>query len=166
MNDVNSNNAGPLWTPHEMNELYRDVILDHFQNPRQHGTLPAADVTAEGKNPLCGDELTLHLKIDGQRVVDLRWNGRGCSISQASTSMLADVVRGKTLAEAQQMVNAVIQMMHDGTLPESLPMGDVEVLAGVRKFPVRIKCALLAWTTLQEGIKQHDGHHPHTQFTF
>lgn len=148
-----------------LEELYREVILDHFQNPRHHGSLPQADVDAEGKNPLCGDELTLHLKLDGDRIAGLQWEGRGCSISQASTSMLAEVVEGKTLAEATTMVEAVKQMMHGAALPESLNMGDVEVLAGVRKFPVRIKCALLAWTTLQEGIKNH-GHQHHTQFTF
>lgn len=161
-----SRNTGPNGAPDQLDELYRDVILDHFQNPRHHGTLADADIVAEGKNPLCGDELTLQLKMDGDRVAAVQWDGRGCSISQASTSMLTDILCGKSLREAQQMINAVIQMMHDGTLPESLDMGDVEVLAGVRKFPVRVKCALLAWTTLQEGIKQHDGHRHHAEFTF
>lgn len=150
----------------DLQELYREVILDHFQNPRRHGSLAQADVVAEGKNPLCGDELTLHLKLDGARIADVQWEGRGCSISQASSSMLAEVLTGKTLAEAEAMVDAVKQMMHSGALPAHLDFGDVEVLAGVRKFPVRIKCALLAWTTLAEGIKERNGHGKHSHFTF
>jgi nitrogen fixation protein NifU and related proteins len=141
----------------DMDELYREVILDHYKDPRCKGSLEKASVIAEGKNPLCGDELTLYLGIDDKDcVAEVAWDGHGCSICMASASMLAEQIEGGSIEEAQTKIEAVIQMMHGHPIPESLDVGDIPVLEGVKKFPVRIKCALLPWTTLQEGIKNHD----------
>lgn len=137
-----------------MEELYREVILDHYQSPRGKGLLAEASVTAEGKNPLCGDEVTLFLHVDDGRVANVSWDGHGCSICMASASMLAECVRGQALATVRTMLQSVVRMMSGTPLPDAPEFGDLAVLSGVCKFPVRIKCALLPWTTLQEGLKQ------------
>lgn len=150
-----------------MNELYREVILDHFQNPRHQGVLDEATLTVDGKNPLCGDEIILHLLMDGDGVREVCWSGHGCSICMASSSMLTEAVRGRSLAYAQDMIQAIIQMMHGKGISATVEMGDLEVLEGVSKFPVRIKCALLPWTTLQEGIRSYQrGDHEHASFSY
>lgn len=137
-----------------LDSLYREVILDHFQNPRHHGELLQPTVSVDGKNPLCGDEITLQLKVQDGIVKDLCWNGKGCAISQASVSVLAENVIGKTISEAKAMIDNVKGVMNGKVDAESLDMGDLEALAGVRQFPVRVKCALLGWTTLQEAFKE------------
>ncbi len=139
----------------DLNELYREVILDHYQYPRHKGTCTAPCVISEGKNPLCGDELTLYLTLDGETISDVTWNGHGCSICMASASMLAESVHGISIAAAKEKLQAVVDMMHGKGIPAELDLGDLPVLEGVKQFPVRIKCALLAWTTLQEGLNQH-----------
>lgn len=137
----------------QLDELYREVILDHFRTPRHHEVLEPADVANAGFNPLCGDQLSLQLRLNGSRILAIGVQGKGCSISQAAGSMMAEAVSGKTIEEAQQAVEDVKRMMH-GEVSESIKgLGDLEALAGVRQFPVRIKCALLAWTTLEEGLK-------------
>lgn len=137
-----------------LDNLYREVILDHFQNPRHHGALPQPSVSVDGKNPLCGDEITLQLVVDNGVIKDVAWNGKGCAISQASVSVLAENVIGKTISEARTMIENVKGVMSSKIDAESLDMGDLEALAGVRQFPVRIKCALLGWTTLDEAFKE------------
>lgn len=137
-----------------LDSLYREVILDHFQNPRHHGKLPSPSVSVDGKNPLCGDEITLQLAVDNGVIKDVAWNGKGCAISQASVSVLAENVVGKTISEAKTMIENVKGVMSSKIDAESLDMGDLEALAGVRQFPVRIKCALLGWTTLDEAFKE------------
>ncbi len=137
-----------------LNELYREVILDHYQHPRGKTVLDAASVVTEGKNPLCGDELTLYLGIEQDIVKQVGWQGHGCSICMASTSMLAEQLAGKSLSEAQHLLETVVGMMHGRPALLDIDLGDIEVLEGVKKFPVRIKCALLPWTTLQESLKQ------------
>ncbi|PIR20453.1 MAG: SUF system NifU family Fe-S cluster assembly protein [Deltaproteobacteria bacterium CG11_big_fil_rev_8_21_14_0_20_47_16] len=137
-----------------LDSLYREVILDHFQNPRHHGALTEPTVAVDGKNPLCGDEITLQLSVENGVIKDVAWDGKGCAISQASISVLAENVVGKTIIEAKEMINNVKGVMNGSVEVETLDMGDLEALAGVRQFPVRIKCALLGWTTLEEAFKE------------
>jgi len=140
----------------EFDELYRELILDHYRNPRHREPLAEPDVVAEGYNPLCGDEVELRLAFDDGRVRDLSVRGRGCSISQASASMLTDVVIGKPVDEVRHLIDLFSAMVTDAeqTPPEEL--GDLEALQGVAKFPVRVKCATLAWHTLEDGLKQRE----------
>jgi nitrogen fixation NifU-like protein len=136
-----------------LDDLYRDVILDHYAHPRNRGRLDPSDVTAEGANPLCGDELVLYAQVRDGRVAGVRFEGRGCAISQAAASMMTETVAGKTLDEARALIAAFKQMMHgEAPRPE---MGDLAALQGVRKFPVRIKCATLPWVTLEQGLDDY-----------
>jgi len=155
-----------------LEDLYREIILDHYRNPRNRGELDAPPATrTEGFNPLCGDEIVVYLDLDDEGVVeDIRIGGTGCSISQSSASMMSAAVKGKTVAEIEALTHAFKAMMsiHESTLdaegesgedlptelPEGVKLGDLEALRGVVKFPVRIKCATLAWNTLAEGIGQ------------
>ena len=140
----------------ELDELYRELILDHYKSPRHHTKLAHADVVAEGYNPVCGDEVEMELVFDGETLVDIGVIGRGCSISQASGSMMSDVVQGKDIAEIRRLSGEFTRMMTepDGTVPEDL--GDLEALQGAAKFAARVKCATLAWHTLADGIAQHE----------
>ena len=142
-----------------LEELYREVILDHYRNPRHEGSLENPDAHAEGNNPLCGDEISLDLAITDGRVTDVAVLGRGCSISQASASMMASAVDGKSLDEIGELTHRVkallsIEEGDPGIDPErpGAALGDLEALQGVKQFPVRIKCADLAWTTLSEAL--------------
>jgi nitrogen fixation NifU-like protein len=150
-----------------LEDLYREIILDHYRNPRNRGELespPAQRV--EGFNPLCGDEIVVFLELDGdKRISDIRIGGQGCSISQSSASMMSAAVKGRTIAEVADLTRAFKGMMsiHESSLggeaaePEDLPdvkLGDLEALRGVVKFPVRIKCATLAWNTLAQAIDE------------
>lgn len=141
-------------------ELYREVILDHYRNPRRRGSLAGEHVHAEGQNPSCGDEFALDLAIDGGVVVDAAIQGQGCSISQASGSMMADGIVGKSLAEVDELADLFKRMMSidEGETPvdperPGAVLGDLEALQGVRKFPVRIKCADLPWATLHDALR-------------
>ncbi len=138
-----------------VDDLYRETILDHYHNPRNRGTISDATVSTEGVNPLCGDELRLFLKIENGLVQDIKLESRGCSINTASGSMMSELVLGKSLEEAQGVIAEFKKMMltkgEDITLPEELE--ELEALQGVKKYPVRIKCALLPWNTLDEGLK-------------
>jgi nitrogen fixation NifU-like protein len=145
-----------------LDELYREVILEHYKSPRNCGRVPEPDVATRGRNPLCGDDVEISLDIADDVVRDVRFLGRGCSISQASASMLTESVKGKTLGEARRLVDSFKAMMH-GEVVSDADLSGVEALQGVRKYPVRIKCALLAWTTLQEGLElyQQSGSQQH-----
>ena len=145
-----------------LDDLYREVILDHYRNPRRRGTLEHPDAHADGQNPLCGDELSLDLALAGDRIADVRIQGRGCSISQASASMMAEAVAGKTVAEVEALIHRFKAMMEiepgDAGIDPSRPgaaLGDLEALQGVRRFPVRIKCADLPWATLAQALGEH-----------
>lgn len=131
-----------------LDELYREVILDHHRHPRGRRPLAHADLEASGLNPSCGDEVTLQLELDGDRIADVAVLGRGCAVSTASGSMLAEIVRGRTLDEAREIAERFKDLMHGAEVPDEVDLGDLEALTGVRKFPVRIKCALLPWVTL------------------
>ena len=136
----------------ELDELYRDVILDHYRSPRGVQPLVRPDVSEEGYNPLCGDEVTLQLCVADGRVTDVSVRGRGCSISVASGSLLAEQLRGKTLGEVREILAAFKSMLHGESAPDERLLGDLAVLEGVKSFPVRIKCALLPWTTLEQAL--------------
>ena len=139
----------------QLDELYREVILEHFKNSTHAGTIPGAQVHQEGANPLCGDEVAFDLKLDHDVVQQVRFKGRGCAISQAASSMLATQLEGKTLNEATALIDAMKGLMQ-GTAPdESIDLGDLEALAGVRKFPVRIKCAALSWNVVEQGLRNY-----------
>src|SRR5579875_2516338 len=153
-----------------LEDLYREIILDHYRNPRNRGELPVPPAHVEtGFNPLCGDEITLYLLVDGDRVSDIKLSGQGCSISQSSASMMSTAVKGKSLAEARAVIRRFKAMMsiHEQRLDGSesdpddsdgpagepeVSLGDLEALQGVVKFPVRIKCATLAWNTLTQAL--------------
>lgn len=147
-----------------LEDLYREIILDHYRNPRNRGELPVPPAHTEtGFNPLCGDEITVYLLMDGDTVADLRLAGQGCSISQSSASMMSTAVKGKTVEEARAVIRTFKSMMsvHEARLdgadgsaedgPE-VSLGDLEALQGVVKFPVRIKCATLSWNTLAQAL--------------
>ena len=137
-----------------LDDLYREVILDHYQHPRNRGRLDAPDVATRGHNPLCGDEIELALRLDGENVREIVFGGRGCSISQASASMLTENVKGHTLGEAQALAAAFKAVMTAGGPTEALgDAEELEALQGVKRYPVRVKCALLPWATLEEAVE-------------
>jgi nitrogen fixation protein NifU and related proteins len=138
----------------DLSDLYQEVILDHNRRPRNWGTLPDATRTAEGYNPLCGDRLKLHVKIEDDRLTGVSFEGSGCAISKASASLMTDAVKGRTLDEALDLFDRVHIML---TTPVDQPVdedavGKLAVLSGVREFPTRVKCASLAWHTLKSAI--------------
>ena len=137
-----------------LEDLYKEVILDHYRDPRNKGRLDPHDVLLERNNPLCGDEIELFLKFDGDKLQDISFDGKGCSISLASTSMMTEKVKGLDAADARAVTESIKRMMageEDGD-PDAL--GDLVSLKGVVKYPVRIKCALLGWNTLLEGLEE------------
>ncbi|MFP5256305.1 MAG: Fe-S cluster assembly sulfur transfer protein SufU [Acidimicrobiia bacterium] len=154
-----------------LEDLYREIILDHYRSPRNRGELPVPPATrVEGFNPLCGDEIVLYVQVRDGVVEDLKIAGQGCSISQSSASMMSSAVKGKTLDEVQELTRAFKGMMsiHEQSLDgdgETAPievdpavkLGDLEALRGVVKFPVRIKCATLSWNTLAQAIDEATG---------
>ena len=135
--------------------LYQEVILDHNRKPRNFREIADADRTVAGRNPLCGDELTLWLKLDGDRVSDISFKGTGCAVSKSSASLMTAAIKGKTIPEA----HALFERFHDmvtGKLPEAEreTMGSLAALGGVSKFPVRVKCASLAWHAMKSALEQ------------
>jgi nitrogen fixation NifU-like protein len=138
-----------------LDDLYRDVILDHYSHPRNKGTLEGATVTREGANPLCGDEIRVSLVVRDGVVQDVRFDGKGCSISQASASMMTERIKGRRVQEAGRLIAAFKAMMRGEEAGED--MGDLEALQGVRKFPVRVKCATLGWVTLEGALEEAAG---------
>ncbi|MEX2081358.1 MAG: SUF system NifU family Fe-S cluster assembly protein [Dehalococcoidia bacterium] len=137
----------------QFDDLFREVILDHYRRPRNHGALDAPTVTVEGMNPVCGDEVRLDLAVSGDAISDIAFGGQGCSISLASTSMLTEAVKGRSLSDADGIGERFRAMMMDEAEP-GRDFGDLEALQGVAKFPVRVKCALLGWNVLRQGLEQ------------
>jgi nitrogen fixation NifU-like protein len=133
-------------------DLSREIILDHYQNPRNHGRLSDPTVANRGHNPLCGDEIELSLLIADDQVADIRFSGRGCSISQASASMMTDVVKGHSLEDADSAVQSFTQNMANRKAAPAELESELDALQGVKRYPARVKCALLPWTTLRESI--------------
>jgi len=155
-----------------LEDLYREIILDHYRSPRNRGELPVPPATrTEGFNPLCGDEIVVFVDVVDDTVVDIRIDGQGCSISQSSASMMSAAVKGKTMAEVNGITRAFKALMsiHETSLggegavdgdgdgiegPEDIALGDLAALQGVVKFPVRIKCATLSWNTLAQALDE------------
>jgi nitrogen fixation NifU-like protein len=140
-----------------LDDLYKEVILDHYKSPRNKGPLPEATVSARKDNPLCGDEITLHARMEDGKVTEVAFEGQGCSISQASVSMLTEATRGKTIEEAGELAGEFRAMMEGTVDPDEDAFGDLVALKGVVKYPVRIKCAVLGWDVLQEALSQTAG---------
>jgi nitrogen fixation NifU-like protein len=139
----------------ELDELYRDLILDHYRHPRNKGSLEHPTAKVEGYNPLCGDEVEVELDVDDEGVIeDVAFKGRGCSISQASSSMMTAAVKGRRKSEALALLEAFKRMMTEPEAPPAEDLGDLEAFQGVAKFPVRVKCATLAWHVLEEGLEK------------
>ena len=144
-----------------LDDLYREIILDHHRHPRNRGELPPPAPHAVGHNPLCGDEIDVYLQVENDVITDVKVGGQGCSISQSSASMMSQAIKGKPVAEVRALVRRFKGLMsipdEDGNPIEPDPdvaLGDLEALQGVVKFPVRIKCATLSWNTLLEALEQ------------
>ena len=137
-----------------LEDLYREIILDHYRNPRHRGSLASPTATHEGLNPLCGDEVTVELLVEGDRIADVAYKGSGCSISQSSASMMTDAINGKPLDEVKRLSGDFTAMMRGEEQVDPESLGDLKALSGVRKFPVRVKCATLAWHTLNTALQQ------------
>ncbi|MBS0366178.1 MAG: SUF system NifU family Fe-S cluster assembly protein [Proteobacteria bacterium] len=137
----------------DLKDLYRDVILDHNRQPRNFGRLQPADAQAEGHNPLCGDRLTVFLRLDGERVADIRFEGKGCAISTASASLMTEAVRGRDRAAIRRLFDDVHGLLTgSGEHAAELALGKLAALGGVREFPARVKCASLCWHTLNAAL--------------
>jgi len=142
----------------DLRELYQQVILDHNKHPRNFGELGGADRHADGYNPLCGDRLALYMNLEGDVITEVSFVGSGCAISKASASLMTDAVKGKTLAEAQRLFDEFHSMITGSeTLSNLGSLGKLAVLAGVRDYPTRIKCASLAWHTLRAAFENSQG---------
>ena len=139
----------------ELNDLYRDVILDHNRKPRNFGPLDPADASIEGFNPLCGDRLTVRLKMTGDSIADIRFEGQGCAISTASASLMTEAVKGRSRGEALALFGRVHHLLTDDTA-SSEDLGKLAALSGVREFPARVKCASLCWHTLASALQASD----------
>jgi nitrogen fixation NifU-like protein len=148
----------------ELNDLYRDVILDHNRRPRNFGVLEPADARVEGFNPLCGDRLTVQLKMAGDAIADIRFEGQGCAISTASASLMTEAVKGKTRTEALALFDRVHGLLTDDAAPSD-QLGKLAALSGVREFPARVKCASLCWHTLAAALRAPDPKHLHAVST-
>ena len=138
----------------DLKDLYRDVILDHNRQPRNFGRLDPADARAEGHNPLCGDRLTLFVRLRGDRVEDVRFEGKGCAISTASASLMTEAVKGKDKADIGELFNRVHALLTRQDAQADAGLGKLAALGGVREFPARVKCASLCWHTLNAALAE------------
>jgi nitrogen fixation NifU-like protein len=143
-------------------DLSREIILDHYQNPRNHGRLPNPTLANRGHNPLCGDEIELSLAIEptSERIFEIAFTGRGCSISQASASMMTEVVKGQRLDDAEAAVSRFTERMSSREPPPRELEDELDALQGVKRYPARVKCALLPWTTLRESVNLYRHREP------
>ena len=137
-----------------MDDLYRDYILEHYRHPHNFGVIEEPDLRWEGANPLCGDRLNVTLRLDGERLRDVNFEGQGCAISVASASLMTEAVRGKTRAEFARLYDEVHQLLTHAGTPPPAHLGKLAALAGVSEFPARVKCASLCWHTLSAAL--HD----------
>ena len=146
----------------ELDELYADIILDHYKRPRNHGALPNPALSAEGFNPFCGDRVVLSMDLDAQgRIAQVGFEGEGCSISQASASIMTSLLKEKTIEEASALNLQFRDIMAGAEVTDEMAdeIGELAALQGVKRFPVRIKCALLAWATLIDAIAEYEKAH-------
>jgi nitrogen fixation NifU-like protein len=138
----------------DLKELYRDVILDHNKRPRNFGKLEPADAHADGHNPLCGDRLTVFLRMSGDRVDDIRFEGKGCAISTASASLMTEAVKGKDRGSISQLFSKVHSLLTQQNAVADASLGKLAALSGVREYPARVKCASLCWHTLNAALER------------
>jgi len=143
-----------------LEDIYSEIILDHYRRPRNKGKAAPTDIQAREYNPLCGDEIEITAHLQDGKIADLKFDGHGCSISQASASIMTQKLIGKTLPEAEQFIDGFLKMMRGDTPFGGKELGDLKALEGVLKFPVRVKCATLAWNTARQGLQQHDAKKP------
>ena len=146
----------------ELRDLYRDVILDHNRQPRNFGRLEPADARADGHNPLCGDRLTVSLRLAGDRIEDVRFEGQGCAISTASASLMTEAVKGKDRAAIGALFDKVHRLLTSADAATPPDLGKLAALSGVREFPARVKCASLCWHTLNAALEQNGAATPAT----
>ncbi len=140
-----------------LDDIYKEVILDHYKKPRNKRDMPEAERSCSRNNPLCGDEITVFVHEEDGKVLDVSFLGRGCSISQSSASMMTEAVAGKTVEEAERLIKDFRGMMTGEVDPSEEELGDLVALKGVVRYPIRIKCAMLAWDVLQEALQGSDG---------
>jgi len=138
----------------DLKDLYRDVILDHNRRPRNFGRIEGAARHAEGHNPLCGDHLTVSVTLDGERIEDVRFEGKGCAISTASASLMTEAVKGKDRQAVQELFDKVHALLTQAQESPDASLGKLAALSGVREFPARVKCASLCWHTLNAALAQ------------
>ena len=136
----------------DLKDLYRDVILDHNRQPRTFGRIEGTDAQADGHNPLCGDRLTGFVRLNGEQVEDIRFEGKGCAISTASASLMTEAVKGKDRAAIQSLYDKVHELLTQQDAPTDASLGKLAALSGVREFPARVKCASLCWHTLNAAL--------------
>lgn len=136
----------------ELKDLYRDVILDHNRQPRNFGRIEGTDAQADGYNPLCGDRLTVFVRLKGEQVEDIRFEGKGCAISTASASLMTEAVKGKDRAAIQKLYDKVHELLTQQDAAADASLGKLAALSGVREFPARVKCASLCWHTLNAAL--------------
>jgi nitrogen fixation NifU-like protein len=135
-----------------LDEIYKEVILDHYKNPRNKREMPDAELTCSKNNPLCGDEITVYVHAEDGKVLDVSFIGQGCSISQSSASMMTESVGGKTVEEVEALSTSVRGMLSGEIEPDEDAFGELVALKGVVRYPIRVKCAVLAWDVLQEAL--------------
>jgi nitrogen fixation NifU-like protein len=140
----------------ELRDLYQEVILDHNRRPRNFGLLPAANRHAEGHNPLCGDKVTVFLDVEDGRIADISFQGSGCAISTASASLMTEALKGRSVAAARALFDNFHELVTTGAGEGSPELGKLAVFSGVREFPMRVKCATLAWHTLLAALEEKD----------
>jgi nitrogen fixation NifU-like protein len=141
----------------DLRDLYQEVIMDHNKKPRNFRDMPEADHLAHGNNPLCGDALVVYVKLSGDIIEDVSFQGSGCAISVASASLMTEMLKGKTITEAQKTYDLFHQQMTDKSAGNTASLGKLEVLIGVREFPARVKCATLSWHTVHAALdNDHD----------
>ncbi|HEY9576704.1 MAG TPA: SUF system NifU family Fe-S cluster assembly protein [Pseudobacillus sp.] len=139
-----------------LDQLYRQVIMDHYKNPRNKGQLEDGTLTIDMNNPTCGDRIHLTMNVEDGKVSEARFDGEGCSISMASASMMTQAIKGKDIETALQLSKIFSEMMQGNEYPDDLDLGDIEALQGVAKFPARIKCATLAWKAMEKGLSEKE----------
>lgn len=138
----------------QASDLYQEVILDHTKSPRNYGTLAPCEHTAHGDNPVCGDKLDVYVDLDDGTIQDIKFEGKGCAISQASASVMTQAVKGKPLDEAQALTQIFMDLVRGESDPDLDELGELAVFSGVKRFPTRVKCATLAWHTLKAAVKE------------
>lgn len=143
-----------------LDQLYRQVIMDHYKHPRNRGTFSEGDsLTVSMNNPTCGDKIQIHLKLDGDKIADVKYTGEGCSISQSSASMMTEAIKGLTIDQFHKMLFVFSELVQGRDSDEEADLGDAVALEGVSQFPARIKCATLAWKAMEKALREHEAQH-------